>query len=278
MKFQNEAYQIMKNDIFFTDDEIELSEKYHNQGYVIHNVKNKEALEWIRNLFISLIRENLAIKKNIPDHDLFNLIHTELSVSQLNDFRLDMISQMNSTKGFKKRYYQIAKPYLDIIVGNELSMQSKINLSIQLPDDDSSLLATHADTWSGDSPFEVVVWLPLVDCYNTKSMYILPPSKNIELNRNFKKISEGNSKDLFKAIEQDVQWIDINYGEVMIFNQSLPHGNQINREGETRWSMNCRFKSVFSPYGDKKIGEFFEPITIRPASVSALNYQHPEVT
>jgi len=36
-------------------------------------------------------------------------------------------------------------------------------------------LSVHADTWSGDSPYEVVVWLPLVDYYNTKSMYFLPP-------------------------------------------------------------------------------------------------------
>jgi sporadic carbohydrate cluster 2OG-Fe(II) oxygenase len=156
-------------------------------------------------------------------------------------------------------------------------MQSRVNLSIQFPGDDSSLLATHADTWSGDSPFEVVVWLPLVDCYKTKSMYILPPEKNINLNKNFKGMSGKNSEDLFQSIESDVQWIDINYGEVMIFNQSLPHGNRINQENETRWSMNCRFKGLFSPYGDKKIGEFFEPITTKAASISGLNYQYPEL-
>ncbi len=47
-------------------------------------------------------------------------------------------------------------------------MQLRVNLSIQMPEDESSLLPVHADTWSGDSPYEVVVWLPLVDCYDTK--------------------------------------------------------------------------------------------------------------
>ena len=50
-------------------------------------------------------------------------------------------------------------------------MQNRINLSIQLPKDKGSLLDTHADTWNGNSPFEIVVWVPLVDCYKTKSMY-----------------------------------------------------------------------------------------------------------
>ena len=47
-------------------------------------------------------------------------------------------------------------------------------------------------------------------------------------------------------------------------------GNIVNIEQETRWSMNCRFKSIFSPYGDKKIGEFFTPITTMFFSRSLL--------
>ena len=54
-------------------------------------------------------------------------------------------------------------------------MQQRVNLSIQMPGDTSSLLPVHADTWSGDSPYEVVAWLPLVHCYGTKAMYLLPP-------------------------------------------------------------------------------------------------------
>ena len=72
-----------------------------------------------------------------------------------------------------------------------------------------------------------------------------------------------------------VNWIKINYGEVLIFNQAYPHGNRINKESETRWSMNCRFKGLFTPYKDKKIGEFFEPITLRPVSKIAMNYKLP---
>jgi sporadic carbohydrate cluster 2OG-Fe(II) oxygenase len=156
-------------------------------------------------------------------------------------------------------------------------MQLNVNLSIQLPKDDSSLLPIHADTWSGDSPFEVVVWVPLVDCYKTKAMYILPPDKNQILNDDFRKMAGNSSNDLYKSVQGDVNWIEIKYGEVLIFNQTLPHGNRVNMENETRWSMNCRFKGVFTPYGDKKIGEFFEPITLKPASKYGMNYSLPVV-
>ena len=53
--------------------------------------------------------------------------------------------------------------------------------------------------------------------------------------------------------------------------------NIVNKENETRWSMNCRFKSLYSPYGDKKIGEFFEPITLRVASKIGMQYHLPKI-
>ncbi len=263
--------------LFLSEDENKIHDRYLKQGYIIAPASNVKALDWIRKKFVCIVREKLNITDGITDSDVLNLIHEKVSIPELNDFRLSVIKKINLLPNFRQKYYQVAKSYLDIIVGNELSMQLKINLSIQFPKDDSSLLPIHADTWSGDSPFEVVVWVPLVDCYKTKAMYILPPDKNQILNNDFKKMAGNNSDDLYKSVQKDVDWIEIKYGEVLVFNQTLPHGNRINMEDETRWSMNCRFKGVFTPYGDKKIGEFFEPITIKPASECGMNYSLPVI-
>ena len=64
---------------------------------------------------------------------------------------------------------------------------------------------------------------------------------------------------------------------VLLFTQNVMHGNIVNREPGTRWSSNCRFKSVFSPYHDKKLGEFFEPILVRPATSIGASYRLPSV-
>ena len=158
-----------------------------------------------------------------------------------------------------------------------ISMQSRVNLSIQLPRDKSSLLPVHSDVWSGDSPFETVVWLPLVDCYKTKSMFILPPKKYNKMKKIFQEKKFNSSDKIFEKIKKDLIWIKIKFGQVLVFNQCLPHGNTINNENETRWSLNCRFKSIFSPHRDKKIGEFFEPITLRKISELAINYKLPKI-
>ena len=124
----------------------------------------------------------------------------------------------------------------------------------------------HADTWSGVSPFEIVVWLPLVDCFKTKTMYILPANKIKKYEGKLIGKKIHSSEQIFNLIKKDLVWLKVNYGEILIFDQSLPHGNVVNREKETRWSMNIRFKGLFTPYGDKKLGEFFEPITLKPIS------------
>ena len=154
-------------------------------------------------------------------------------------------------------------------------MQKRLNLSIQIPKDSTSLLPVHSDVWSGDSSFEINLWVPLVNCYKTKSMYIL---KQKNLNFFQKKMKEKkikSSSQIFNIIKNKVEWLNVKYGQFLIFNQTLPHGNIINEEEETRWSLNCRFKSIFSPYGDKKIGEFFLPITTRPMTNIGINYKYP---
>ena len=217
---------------FLSNDEKILEKEFIDQGYIIRDVANKDALGKIQ----KFTSEKLSRKGG----DSLDKTHESISINELNTFRLEVIKDINEQSWLREAYYQIAKPYLDILVGNELAMQLRVNLSIQMPEDDSSLLSVHADTWSGDSPYEVVVWLPLVDCYNTKSMYFLPPKAADNLSDDFKLHAQGNSEQLFNVIKNDVSWIKINYGEVLVFNQIYPHGNHVNKESETRWSMNCR--------------------------------------
>jgi sporadic carbohydrate cluster 2OG-Fe(II) oxygenase len=106
-------------------------------------------------------------------------------------------------------------------------------------------------------------------------MYILPPAGASKIQRNLAAFAGRSAEDIFRDIEREVAWLEIPYGKFLLFNQNLPHGNRVNAEGDARWSMNCRFKGVFTPYADKKLGEFFEPITLRAASRIGLDYEAP---
>lgn len=196
-------------------------------------------------------------------HSIKMLIHTDAlsTVEMLNKWRLSLIETLNKSAWTKLAYYSLARNALHELVGNELVMQRNINLSIQLPGDDSSLLPVHADVLQGDSPYEVVLWVPLVDCSGTKSMFFSRKQPSIE------------GKTLEQIYEEcDPYFVDCKYGEALIFSQNYFHGNRVNETNETRWSLNCRFKSLFSPYSDKKLGEFFEPVEVKPATKMGLKY------
>ena len=53
---------------------------------------------------------------------------------------MKIINDINKSKEIRKLYYDVSREYLDILLGNELSMQLRVNLSVQLPKDNSSLL------------------------------------------------------------------------------------------------------------------------------------------
>jgi sporadic carbohydrate cluster 2OG-Fe(II) oxygenase len=261
---------------FFDADEQALAEAFLRDGHVIVPVEDRAALDRIRDHVAATAAGALGQPApNDPDAFL-NHIHRHVDGKGLNPVRLAVIQGLNGANWLRVAYYRLVRRTLATLVGNELAMQRRVNLSIQLPNDDSSLLSVHADSWDGDSPFEVVVWVPLVDCHSTKSMYLLPPAGQAEVERDWRRFDGADTEDLFKAIEPHVTYLDVPYGTALVFCQNLMHGNRINAEPETRWSMNCRFKAALSPYADKRLGEFFEPITLRPATRLGLAYKLPE--
>lgn len=204
--------------------------------------------------------------------------HLFLPQDKLNEVRLKIFSSLNNEPWLKLSYWKIAARFLDEIVGNELAMQNKVNLSIQLPQDETSLLPMHADTFAGESPFEVVLWTPLVDVCNTSAMFFLPKEQSRAAWHSMPKFEEAGIDALFKAVKNELVWLNMDFGDVLIFSPTCFHGNVTNVEPNARWSLNCRFKSLFSPYGSKEkgLGPFFSPFNIRPATQFGLDYKIPD--
>ena len=151
-----------------------------------------------------------------------------------------------------------------------------IGLSVQMPNDDSSLLPLHSDTWGSEySPFEVVLWIPMVDVVRTKAMFLLVPEADKAWRAKTDAYEQQGTEALFKAVEAELTWIKIDYGQVMLFTPTVMHGNRVNREPGTRWSFNVRFKGLFTPYANKKLGDYFSPVSVRPASQVGLSFDMP---
>lgn len=246
---------------------------FEKNGFAIAEVEDESAYLFLKDLVkVNLVQgsgEDLS-KIHLTDPSLYES-------STLNKRRISCINTLNSNPLSRDKYYSLCKGSLKDLLGPDLCMQKKLNMSMQLPKDVSSLLAIHADTWSGDSPFEVVVWLPFSSVFASASMYIIPAYNYDEFLRRLFNREGLSSSDIFILVEDLVEFIKCPEGSYLLFNQCLPHGNIENSESITRVSLNCRFKSLFSPFGTKSLGEFFTVINKSPLTQFALDYTLPVI-
>lgn len=158
-------------------------EFFKKNGYLIKKTNNVNNLDYLRKkildfIFLKKPKIKKKFKKDNISNFLYNL-HKYIKINELNDLRIFIIGKLNKDKNFDKKYFNVAKDMLEFFVGNELAMQNKINLSIQMPNDKDSMLPMHSDIYAGESPFEANIWIPLVDIEaNSQSMFITSPKNN----------------------------------------------------------------------------------------------------
>ena len=251
-------------------------ESFLTDGYLKREVEDPLALDGISQAVFELAKQHLNLETDSSPTEFFNQVGHHANADNLNGLRLHIIHGLLQSQTFHNNVYRCGQSALETIVGNELAIQRNMGFNIQLPGDDSSLLAPHSDVWGSEcSPYECVLWLPLVDCYRSKSIFFLPPDKDRFWR---KKLSLFSSMDeLFDAIKDDVVWVDVSYGEFLLFTPTCLHGNRINEENEARWSFNIRFKGLFTPYAGKGFGEYFQPLTIKPVTRIGMGFEFPRV-
>ena len=120
--------------------ETNLNNKILNNGYIIKKC-NRKLLGKLRNIVTDVIKSKLNLTTR-SNKEILDNIHKYVKVSKLNNFRMSIYNEINKNKN-SKNYIFYYKKYLYSIVGNELVMQKRINLSIQYPNDNSSLLPVH---------------------------------------------------------------------------------------------------------------------------------------
>ena len=121
-----------------------------------------------------------------------------------NDLRLYIMKGMNNDINMHREYFKAAKGIINDLCGSELAMQKRIGLSLNLPNNSSDALPIHADTWNGVSPYGLNIWIPLVDCKASLSLYILERKIYETFKSDFKELFKLSSEELFKKLERDL--------------------------------------------------------------------------
>lgn len=257
---------------------INFNKIFYKKGYIIGEIEDKNCFKKIENEITKITLKFLK-KKEKPSNFLKNL-HTYIDYEKINSLRVNVYKQLNQKKWFREAYFSLAKNRIKDIVGDELAMQNNVNFSFQLPNDRTSQLSMHADSLSGESMFQVVLWVPLMDVQKTSSMYVLSKKESLKNIKNLVKFEKEGMYKIYINNKKKLIFLSLKKNQFLLFSPNLLHGNIINEEKSTRVSMNCRFKNLFSPYNKKnhfgkRLGYFYSPLNIKPATQFSLDFHIP---
>ena len=82
---------------FLNAKELNLTKKFLSDGYII-NKSNKSSIVYIENLYQKILKKIFKSKKTID----LNLLHKYIDYSDLNNFRLELIYNLNIDKKLKE--------------------------------------------------------------------------------------------------------------------------------------------------------------------------------
>ena len=149
-----------------------------------------------------------------------------------------------------------------------------------MPYDESSTLGLHTDALSGQSVFEIVLWVPLTNSYESNSMYIYPKDISYAMLTKMPSFEHGGMEELFESFKDSANFLTLDYGSALIFSPTMFHGNVVNRTNETRISINCRFKNLFSPEsdsGERRLGSFYRVLEVSEVTRLGLSYRDEDI-
>jgi|TARA_B100001964_G_C14058395_1_gene520223 sporadic carbohydrate cluster 2OG-Fe(II) oxygenase len=245
--------------------------EFETLGYSVVAAEDKSALEQVRNEIFKEAKQLLEVESEEVE-SFFNEFHKrKLKPTALNDFRVNLIRKLNQRVDVGLLISQAIGPKLFELLGPDIAVQNSTNIVIHQPGD-TDIPPIHRDS-PPNSPFEVVVWVPLVHCHGTKGISIM----NIEDNALGTSILLGdndkNGSELREYSMKHGERVDMGFGEVLIFWAPLIHDIPVNKENETRWSLNLRYKNLFSPYGTVGFPDYFRILRTSSLSRLALDFE-----
>ena len=230
----------------------------------------EEVLQNLRDDGIAILEneahQNFAVFEKIISEntsELSKIGGDTISPSKLNECRMRAFRELNNVEKWETLYFEMAGSILQKILGPDILIQRKLNFSIQMPEDDSSLLGMHTDTLSGQSPFEVVMWTAFTNAHDSNAMYYFDRETSAAIFSEMSTHEKRGLEYLRLKYWEKAKYLNVKKSNVVLFSGTLFHGNIVNKTEQTRMSINCRFKNLFSPNGsgqssDRGVGIFYK--------------------
>ena len=217
-------------------------------GYAIVKIDNLKIFDNLKKKFIEKL--NLDVSKN--SFDDLRVKMTSMSKSEINNIMIKLLSFSEASE----MMLNACKAKIKKLVGKEIFVQRRANTIFNLPGKNQRRQWPHYELMSGISPFTYVLWAPFHDLDDDGGIFYIDQKRSFEI------IKKEHSKGLVNGpiilnMNYNEKPIKIKYGEAIIFNPFILHGNVNFDSKKARLACSIRFQSAKKPLMQKN-SDFFK--------------------
>ncbi len=217
-------------------------------GYSIEKIQNMDIFENLRKKFIR--KMGFEYNKNTVN-DLRKKM-AQLSKAEINKSMINLLSFDDASEYMIKSCSNIVHE----LSGKEILIQRRAATIFNVPGKDERRQWPHYELMSGISPFTFVLWAPFHDLNDNGGVYYIKQENSYSIIQNEEKQGLVNGPTILNMMSNQ-EPLKLKYGEVVVFNPFILHGN-IEFESElARIACSVRFQNKNKPLMQKN-SDFFK--------------------
>ena len=209
------------------------------KGYSIFSIDNINLFKRLRS---KVIKKMNILSNKTQTIDKLRESFSKMSKAELNQSMINLLSFTELSEMMVESCAGVIKN----VCGSNLFLQRRAHTIVNIPGEGQAKQWPHYELMSGISPFTYVIWAPLHDLEDQGGVYYIDLSKSSRIMKNEEKTGIVNGTKVLDLMTNQ-EPAKLKFGQAIIFNPFVLHGNISFKSKYARVACNVRFQSSSKP-------------------------------
>tara|TARA_A100001015_G_scaffold321655_1_gene453762 strand:+ start:5075 stop:5788 length:714 start_codon:yes stop_codon:yes gene_type:complete len=213
-----------------------------------------EKIERLERLRYEILRTlSPSTSQNFINIDLYRRKLAKMKDKQINYEMIKLLKKNDISEKIINSCPKIVKK----LSGSKIFLQRRAHVIIKTPGNKNTKTLPHYEMMSGISPYTYIIWAPLHDLEGDDGgIYYLDQRKSLSIIKKEEKLYGFANGEITLNTKVNLKKIQIKFGEAIIFNPFVMHGNNFFKSSLARIAINVRFQSANKPLLQKDTDYF----------------------
>jgi sporadic carbohydrate cluster 2OG-Fe(II) oxygenase len=210
------------------------------KGYTICKIENFKLFKHLRKLFVKSFKKSY---NNFSNIDFLRKKIAKMSKAEINKAMIDLFI---FNKDLSEMMILCFPKLIEFLCGKKLFIQRRAHTTINSPGINQAKQVAHYEMISGVSPFSYIIWAPLHDIDDEGGAYHIDLNTSLRIMKKEEKKGLVSGPDVLNFMGHKTP-PKLKFGEAIIFNPFVIHGNIPFHSDKARIACNVRFQSSKKP-------------------------------